>query len=60
MLHHLSLGISDMERAAAFYDAALAGFSTDDKIHMIHYLDKMLGNFKSIDRDDGRDEAGPA
>ncbi|MGH2341353.1 MarR family winged helix-turn-helix transcriptional regulator [Segnochrobactraceae bacterium EtOH-i3] len=45
---------------ADFYDAALAGFSTDDKIHMIHYLDKMLGNFKSIDRDDGRDEAGPA
>lgn len=34
---------------ADFYDAALAGFSTDDKIHMIHYLDKMLGNFKAID-----------
>ncbi|MDW5317337.1 VOC family protein [Rhizobium sp. PL01] len=24
MLHHISFGISDMERAAAFYDAALA------------------------------------
>ncbi|UZF92251.1 VOC family protein [Bosea sp. NBC_00550] len=24
MLHHLSLGVSDIERAAAFYDAALA------------------------------------
>ena len=24
MLHHISLGVSDLERAAAFYDAALA------------------------------------
>lgn len=24
MLHHISLGVSDIERAAAFYDAALA------------------------------------
>jgi catechol 2,3-dioxygenase-like lactoylglutathione lyase family enzyme len=24
MLHHLSLGVSDLERSAAFYDAALA------------------------------------
>ena len=24
MLHHLSLGVSDLQRAAAFYDAALA------------------------------------
>lgn len=24
MLHHLSLGVADLERAAAFYDAALA------------------------------------
>lgn len=36
---------------ADFYTAALRGFSTDDQIHMIHYLDKMLGNFKSIDPD---------
>ncbi|WP_334174729.1 MarR family transcriptional regulator, partial [Pseudoxanthobacter sp.] len=33
---------------ADYYDAVLSGFSTDDKIHMIHYLDKMLGNFKAI------------
>lgn len=32
-----------------YYDAALAGYSTEDRIHMIHYLDKMLSNFKSID-----------
>ena len=32
-----------------YYDAALKGFSTEDKIHMIHYLDKLLGNFKAID-----------
>lgn len=32
-----------------YYSSALAGFSTDDKIHMLHYLDKMLGNFKAID-----------
>lgn len=36
---------------AGYYQAALAGFSTEDKIHMIHYLDKMLGNFKAIDPD---------
>jgi len=24
MIHHVSLGVSDLERAAAFYDAALA------------------------------------
>jgi hypothetical protein len=29
----------------------LSGFSTDDKIHMIHYLDKMLQHFKAIDTD---------
>ncbi|MDR3440519.1 MarR family transcriptional regulator [Telmatospirillum sp.] len=34
-----------------YYREALAGFSTDDKIHLAHYLDKMLNNFKSIDRD---------
>ena len=32
-----------------FYDDALRGFSTEDRIHMIHYLDKMLRNFKDID-----------
>ena len=34
---------------ADYYDEALTGFSTEDKIHFIHYLDKLLGNFKSID-----------
>ncbi|MDR6336552.1 MULTISPECIES: MarR family winged helix-turn-helix transcriptional regulator [Xanthobacter] len=34
---------------ADYYDAALAGFSTEDRIHMIHYLDKMLTNFKALD-----------
>ncbi len=32
-----------------YYDAALRGFSTEDRIHMIHYLDKMLRNFKDLD-----------
>ncbi|MCR8549424.1 MarR family transcriptional regulator [Salipiger sp. P9] len=32
-----------------YYDDALRGFSTEDRIHMIHYLDKMLRNFKAID-----------
>lgn len=34
-----------------FYDNALRGFSTEDRIHMIHYLDKMLRNFKDLDPD---------
>lgn len=34
---------------ADYYEEALAGFSTEDKIHMLHYLDKMLRNFKDID-----------
>ncbi len=38
--------------AARFYDAALAGFSTTDKIHMIHYLDKLLSNMRQLDADD--------
>lgn len=34
---------------SGYYEEALAGFSTEDKIHLIHYLDKMLRNFKAID-----------
>ena len=34
---------------ADYYDDALVGFSTEDRIHMIHYLDKLLGNFKALD-----------
>jgi DNA-binding MarR family transcriptional regulator len=41
---------------ADFYRGALAGFSTEDRIHMVHYLDKMLANFKAIDLDE-RSEA---
>lgn len=44
----------DMQPAiAAYYADALQGFSTDDRIHLIHYLDKMLRNFKTIDPDAG-------
>ncbi|MEP9370345.1 MarR family transcriptional regulator [Xanthobacter sp. VNH20] len=50
---------------ADYYDEALAGFSTEDKIHMIHYLDKMLTNFKILDpeaaaRRSDEKEAAPA
>ncbi|HWK67003.1 MAG TPA: MarR family transcriptional regulator [Rhizobiaceae bacterium] len=38
---------------ADYYDEALLGFSTEDKIHFIHYLDKLLGNFKAIDPEAG-------
>ncbi len=34
---------------ADYYEEALRGFSTEDRIHMIHYLDKMLRNFKQLD-----------
>lgn len=45
-----SLWDEDMRPVIAdYYDEALTGFSTEDKIHMIHYLDKMLSNFKTID-----------
>jgi DNA-binding MarR family transcriptional regulator len=38
---------------AAYYEAALEGFSTTDKIHAIHYLDKLLTNMKRIDSKNG-------
>jgi DNA-binding MarR family transcriptional regulator len=38
---------------ADFYREVLSGFSTGDKIHMIHYFDKMLQNFKAVDTDAG-------
>lgn len=40
-------------RIAAFYDSALEGFSNTDKIHAIHYFDKLLQNMKQIDPDTG-------
>lgn len=42
---------------ADYYEQALADFSTSDKIHMIHYLDRMLGNFSAIDPDTGPRDA---
>ncbi|MCI4661056.1 MAG: MarR family transcriptional regulator [Neomegalonema sp.] len=39
---------------ADYYEEALEGFSTDDKIHMIHYLNKILRNFKALDPDSSR------
>lgn len=41
------------DRISHFYDAALAGFSTTDKIHAIHYFDKILTNLKQIEQDQG-------
>ena len=38
---------------ADYYDEALTGFSTEDKIHFNHYLDKLLDNFKTIDPEAG-------
>lgn len=40
-------------RISEFYNAALAGFSTTDKIHTIHYLDKLLNNMKDLDTEQG-------
>jgi len=34
---------------ADYYREALSGFSTEDKIHLVHYLDKMLRNFNNLD-----------
>lgn len=39
------------DRIADFYDAALEGFSNTDKIHAIHYFDKLLQNMKQLDPD---------
>lgn len=41
---------------AVFYAGALQGFSIDDRIHLIHYLDKMLKNFKALDPEAGEAE----
>jgi len=40
-------------RISSFYEGALEGFSTTDKIHTIHYLDKLLGNMKRMDGETG-------
>lgn len=40
-------------RISSFYAGALKGFSTTDKIHTIHYLDKLLTNMKQLEPDSG-------
>lgn len=33
----------------AYYEAALRGFSTEDKVHALHYLSKLLENFRRLE-----------
>jgi len=40
----------------AFYAQALEGFSTNDMVHTVHYLLKMLENMQQIDAADGDEE----
>ena len=50
--HGRELWRTDMTQLIAdYYAAALAGFSNTDKIHMIHYLDKVLNNMKQLDQE---------
>lgn len=52
--HGRHLWRTDMsDRISAFYEAALEGFSTTDKIHAIHYLDKLLDNMRQLDEGQG-------
>ena len=39
-----------------YYDRALAGFSVNDTVHMVHYLLKILDNMKQLDAPDALDE----
>lgn len=41
----------------AFYEQALDGFSSNDMVHTVHYLLKMLENMRAIDQADGAQEA---
>jgi len=38
-----------------YYAQALAGFSTNDLTHTLHYLLKLLDNMKRLDGDEGQD-----
>ena len=40
----------------AYYEQALDGFSTNDMVHTVHYLLKMLENMERIDAADGEDD----
>ena len=52
--HGRHLWRTDMSRQISqFYDDALTGFSTTDKIHAIHYLDRVLTNLKQIEEAQG-------
>ena len=35
---------------AGYYDEAAAGISTDDLIHMCHYLNRMMENFEMLEQ----------
>lgn len=39
-------------KIGVYYDAALRGFSTEDKVHALHYLTKLLENLKQLDPGD--------
>lgn len=41
----------------AYYEQALDGFSTNDMVHTVHYLLKMLENMERIDAADGEEDA---
>ena len=38
-----------------YYEQALAGFSTNDITHSLHYLLKLLDNMRRLDCDEGQD-----
>lgn len=42
----------------AYYEQALEGFSTNDIVHTVHYLLKMLENMEGIDAADGEEQDG--
>jgi DNA-binding MarR family transcriptional regulator len=42
----------------AYYEQALDGFSTNDMVHTVHYLLKMLENMERIDAADGEEDGG--
>ncbi|GAB4347796.1 MAG: MarR family transcriptional regulator [Oricola sp.] len=39
-------------KIAGYYAEALRGFSAEDRIHFVHYLSKLLDNFRRIDPDE--------
>ncbi|WP_332816332.1 MarR family winged helix-turn-helix transcriptional regulator [Ramlibacter sp.] len=45
-----------LPKIRAYYEQALDGFSSNDMVHAVHYLLKMLENMERIDVADGREE----